>query len=106
VTGGNAAVPLLLVALAVAGVGLGISSAGMQAAAVESVEARHAGAASGIFSTSRYIGSIAGTSVLPVLLGAGTSGSGGVFIMTMIAALLSIVAALGLPPQAKPAPSP
>ncbi len=106
VTGGNAAVPLLLVALAVAGVGLGISSAGMQAAAVESVEARHAGAASGIFSTSRYIGSIAGTSVLPVLLGDGTSGSGGVFIMTMIAALLSIVAALGLPPQAKPAPTP
>ena len=94
---GVASAAELLIALAVAGVGLGLSSAGMQTAAVEAVGPHEAGAASGMFSTSRYIGSIAGTSILPAFLGASAVASGnGVFIMVVAAAILSVAASLGL----------
>ncbi|MDQ6833293.1 MAG: MFS transporter, partial [Chloroflexota bacterium] len=94
---GGIAIPLLLGGLGVAGIGLGLSSAGMQTAAIESVGPREAGVASGVFSTSRYFGSIIGSSILAGLLG--TSGGGGfraVFVMIVVAALLSALVALAL----------
>ncbi|MDQ6907187.1 MAG: MFS transporter [Chloroflexota bacterium] len=93
VAGGQIAIPLLLASLGVAGVGIGLSSAGMQTAAIKSVGPHEAGVASGVFSTSRYFGSIVGSVILAGLLGA--SGGGGfraVFIMVAIAALLSALA--------------
>ncbi len=95
--GGTIAIPMLLISLGVAGVGIGLSSAGMQTAAVESVSPREAGVAAGVFSTSRYFGSITGASILAGLLG--TARGGGfqaVFIMVAIAALLSTIAAAAL----------
>jgi DHA2 family methylenomycin A resistance protein-like MFS transporter len=96
--GGGIAAPLLLGSLGVAGVGLGLSSAGMQTAAIEAVGPREAGVASGVFSTSRYFGSIVGSSLLAGLLG--TAGGGGgfrvVFVMVAAAALLSALVALAL----------
>jgi EmrB/QacA subfamily drug resistance transporter len=95
--GGGIAIPMLLGSLGVAGVGLGLSSAGMQTAAVESVGPTETGVASGVFSTSRYFGSITGSSILAGLLG--TAGGGGfraVFIMVVAAALLSALVALAL----------
>jgi EmrB/QacA subfamily drug resistance transporter len=95
--GGGIAIPLLLGGLGIAGVGLGLSSAGMQTAAIEAVGPREAGVASGVFSTSRYFGSIVGSSVLAGLLGA--AGGGGfrmVFVMVAAAALLSALVALAL----------
>ncbi|MGI8857826.1 MAG: MFS transporter [Thermomicrobiales bacterium] len=95
--GGGIAIPLLLGGLGVAGVGLGLSSAGMQTAAIEAVGPREAGVAAGVFSTSRYLGSIVGSSLLAGLLGA--AGSGGfrmVFVMVAAAALLSALVALVL----------
>jgi hypothetical protein len=53
--------------LVIAGIGLGLSQAGLQTAVLESVSREQSGSASGIFSTSRYIGSIAGSSALPML---------------------------------------
>ena len=47
----NAIVPLLLIGLGVAGTGLGISGPGQQTAALESVPAKEAGAAAGVYST-------------------------------------------------------
>ncbi len=94
---GGIAVPLLIGSLGVAGLGLGLSSAGMQTAAIEAVGPREAGVASGVFSTSRYFGSIVGSSLLAGLLG--TAGGGGfriVFIMVAAAALLSALVALAL----------
>jgi EmrB/QacA subfamily drug resistance transporter len=59
--------PLLVAALAVMGLGLGIAGAPVQAASVESVPAAQSGSASGIYSTSRYVGSVIGTSALALL---------------------------------------
>jgi MFS family permease len=95
--GGDIAIPLLIASLGVAGLGLGLSSAGMQTAAIEAVGPREAGVASGVFSTSRYIGSIVGSSLLAGLLGvSGSSGFRIVFVMVVAAALLSALAALAL----------
>jgi len=88
---------VLPLALAGSGIGIGLSSAGMQTAAIESVGPREAGVASGVFSTSRYFGSITGSSILAGLLGgAGGGGFTAVFIMVAGAALLSAVVALAL----------
>jgi len=94
--GAEIALPILVGGLSLAGVGLGLSSAGMQTAAVESVPSREAGVAAGIFSTSRYIGSITGSSVLPLIYGAG-AGIGGfdrVLFMVLIAAFVAVLASL------------
>jgi EmrB/QacA subfamily drug resistance transporter len=97
--GGGAVETLsLLGGLSFAGVGLGLSAAGLQTAAVESVGPRASGVASGVFSTSRYLGSIVGSSVLGGMLGPseGTAGFGAVFVMAFTAALLSALASCGL----------
>jgi EmrB/QacA subfamily drug resistance transporter len=86
--------PLLLGGLTVAGTGLGLSSASIQTAAVEAVAARDAGVASGVFSTSRYLGSIAGSAFLAALLGGADASFGLVFAVVVAAALLSVVACL------------
>ena len=54
--------------LVVSGIGLGLSAGGLRAAAVEAVDAGHAGLASGIFSTSRYTGGIVGSLLVSLLL--------------------------------------
>jgi DHA2 family methylenomycin A resistance protein-like MFS transporter len=98
VGGGAVGTLSLLGGLTFAGVGLGLSAAGMQTAAVESVGPRSSGVASGVFSTSRYLGSIVGSSVLGGMLGPSesTGGFGAVFIMAFMAALLSALASCGL----------
>ena len=98
-TGGALATPALLAGLAVVGAGIGLSSAGMQTAALESVGAAESGVASGVFSTSRYLGSIVGASLLAGMLvpsGDGVGGFGLIFSMTVAAAFLSALASCGL----------
>lgn len=60
-------VVLTIVALAVMGFGLGVSGAPVQAAAIEAVPGETAGSAAGIFSTSRYVGSVLGSTVLALV---------------------------------------
>ena len=89
----------MVAGLALAGIGLGLSSAGMQTSAVEAVGAREAGVAAGVFSTSRYLGSIVGASIIAALLGGSTSGEGAyiaVFTMIVVSAAIATVAGLGL----------
>jgi EmrB/QacA subfamily drug resistance transporter len=57
---------LLVAALATMGLGLGMSAAPVQTAAVEAVPARDTGSAAGIYSTARYLGSVTGSTVLAV----------------------------------------
>ncbi|MFT4038612.1 MAG: MFS transporter [Thermomicrobiales bacterium] len=57
----------IVIALGIMGLGLGIAGAPVQTAAVESVPHAQTGAAAGIFSTSRYLGSVAGSTVLALL---------------------------------------
>ncbi|HEY8743180.1 MAG TPA: MFS transporter, partial [Chloroflexota bacterium] len=90
---------VLTLSLAVAGAGLGIANPGMQTAAVEAVAAREAGAASGMYSTSRYLGSIVGSSVLPILLTASAPTTADVrhmFVLIILAAGCSAAVSLAL----------
>ena len=89
----------VLTCLAAAGVGGGLAGAAQQAAAVEAVDADKAGVASGIFSTSRYVGGIAGAVVLAGLLD-GRQGAGGfaaLFAVTAAAGLVAALSGLWLP---------
>lgn len=83
-------------ALLVAGFGLGLASAAVQTAAIEAVDPRHAGIASGLFSTGRYAGSIVAALLLALLLGEGGVHAGAFFAVTAAAAAGSALFALRL----------
>ncbi len=86
---------VLVIALAVLGLGLGISGAPVQAASVESVPAAQSGSASGIYSTSRYVGSVVGTSALALLFASEPDpGDTGRFVTLFVA--LGVVAVAGI----------
>ena len=89
----------LFACLALAGSGVGLSSAGMQTSAVEAVDPAQAGVASGLFSTCRYVGSFAGSIALARLLdsGHGLTGFHAVFAMALGGALISVVATAVMP---------
>ncbi len=93
---------VLLGGLALAGVGLGTSSAGMQTAAVEAVEPHETGAAAGIFSTSRYAGSIVGASLLPSLLTLSGGGFRAISLLAVASAALATVLGLGIRDRRRP----
>jgi sugar phosphate permease len=59
----------------------------LQTAVLESVERQHAGVASGISSTSRYLGSIIGSFILANLLGSTSANAGNYWTIFLIAAL-------------------
>jgi MFS family permease len=92
---GASSIALIVVALATMGLGIGIAGAPVQTAAVESVPMGSTGAASGIFSTSRYIGSVVGSSILAGLfIVRPDEGDGalfvGLFVGLAVAALIGI----------------
>lgn len=64
-----------IVALAIMGTGLGVQSAAVQTAAVEAVPVAKTGTAAGVYSTSRYMGSVIGTTILAIVF-ANTPDSG------------------------------
>jgi MFS family permease len=99
IAGTGIAIPLLLGGLALSGTGIGISGAALQTSAMDSVGVAEAGVAAGVYSTSRYFGSIVGSSLLAGLLGTTYSSSGfhAVFVMVAGAAFLSVLLALSLP---------
>ena len=99
VAGAQVKLPPLVVGLAFVGIGIGLAMPGLQSTAVESVREEEAGVASGIYSTSRYLGSIVGSALLAGLLGADRSnvdGLGRVFVIVLIAAALATSVGLGL----------
>ncbi len=99
----------LVGALILIGLGIGTATAALQTTAVESVPARDAGMASGVYTTSRYLGSIVGSALLARLAAgsgelAGPATIGTVFVMVSAAAVLALLAAFGL--RDRPAPRP
>jgi EmrB/QacA subfamily drug resistance transporter len=58
---------LVVIALATMGLGLGVSGAPVQTAAVEAVPVGKTGSAAGLFSTARYLGSVTGSTLLAVV---------------------------------------
>jgi MFS transporter, DHA2 family, methylenomycin A resistance protein len=89
----------LLPCLALMGAGVGLSTAGLQASAIEALEPSQAGVAAGLFSTSRYIGSFAGSIALARLLdeGHGLAAFHAVFLIAFIAAVVAVLVTMALP---------
>jgi MFS family permease len=83
--------PALIAALVGIGSGIGLATVPLQMAAIEAVDVSLSGLVSGIFSTSRYLGSIAGISLLAGPLAPATRGFGG--FATLFAALTGAAAA-------------
>ena len=98
--GGDVSARLLVGSLVLAGAGLGLSNAAVQAAGVEALAPHHAGVASGIFSTGRYLGGIAAASLVATLVSGGRPDYGKLFAIETSAALLSMLLAFALPGRA------
>lgn len=84
--------PMVILGLILMGVGIGTAVPGLQSLVVESISAEHAGAASGIISTSRYFGSIVGSIAVARLLSMESqwiSTGFSVFLMVLLGAALS-----------------
>lgn len=93
---------ILLPCLGLIGVGLGLGWPGLQTASIEALPPNDAGAASGIFSTSRYLGSIVGSSVLTLILSTYHDGPAGfrlAFVIILAAAVGAVFAAAALSTQ-------
>ncbi|MBX3069338.1 MAG: MFS transporter [Thermomicrobiales bacterium] len=63
----NEALWPIALALAIMGVGIGLQGAPVQTAAIEAASAARSGSAAGVFSTSRYIGSVIGATILAMV---------------------------------------
>jgi DHA2 family methylenomycin A resistance protein-like MFS transporter len=90
----------IVAALVGVGSGLGLATVPLQMAALEAVDVSRSGFVSGMFSTSRYLGSIAGISLLAGPLRPAASGVGGfqtLFTVVAAAAAVSAAAAFLLP---------
>ena len=95
---------LLLACLSLTGIGLGLSSVSLQTSALESVELQQAGLATGISSTSRYVGSIAGSKVLALILGLAPIEAANfrlVFLVATIGAGLALLMSWGIHTEVK-----
>lgn len=82
------------------GTGLGVASVPLQLAAIEAVDVSESGLVAGIFSTSRYLGSITGISLFAGALAPAATGTGGfgpLFAMMAAAAAGSAALSLLLP---------
>ena len=97
--GAEVGIPTLIAGLTVVGIGLGVATPGLQTTAVESVSQHRAGMASGLYSTSRYLGSIVGSAILTGLLvtqRGDVDGLDTVFAIVLVASILATVVTLGL----------
>lgn len=87
----------LIVAMGLVGVGMGLSSASVQTAGLEAVPVSATGAAAGLLSTSRYIGSISSSAVLALTVTEGGRGAGPLMALGLAAALAALFASTKLP---------
>jgi len=88
---------VLLICLALVGTGVGICSISLQTAALESVKRDQTGIASGISSTSRYLGSIIGSSIVTMFLSATRAGNfKSIFLIAALAATFAAIVSLGV----------
>ena len=95
VTDGSLAAGPLVALLVVAGAGVGLATPALQTAALEAVPALHAGAASGVYSTLRYAGSVTGTAAVTLIVSE-SAGFGAAFAMAAVAAAVASAVSLGV----------
>jgi MFS family permease len=95
---GSSIAPVLLVAgLAVFGVGLGLTTPNLMSAALGSVPAARAGAAAGVLSMSRYVGSIGTSLLIAGFVTADADGTRVVLGVSAICMTLALLVSRGLP---------
>jgi MFS family permease len=82
-------VGLLVAGPLVMGFGLGLAGASLQAAAMDAVPQAVAGSAAGLYSASRYVGSIAGSLAIGATGATGASSSRSVLVAVVVAAALA-----------------
>jgi EmrB/QacA subfamily drug resistance transporter len=91
---------MYLVPLVAIGAGVGLSTAPVQAAAVDAAPSNVAGQAAGLFSTVTYLGSIVGSASLAAILGDDTPTIDSfhlLYIIVLTASILGVLAAVRLP---------
>lgn len=96
----------LVVGPLVTGAGLGLSGASLQAAAVEAVPQGVAGSAAGLFSASRYVGSIVGSSAISASGVVGAASARTVLIAAIAAAVVATLAGRRAAPSRLATPVP
>lgn len=96
---GTRTTALLVAGPLVMGVGMGLSGASLQAAALESVEQHASGSAAGLFSASRYVGSISGSLAISALGVTGLSDARPVLIATVATTAVAVVSGRFVDPK-------
>ncbi|HEX9258958.1 MAG TPA: MFS transporter, partial [Acidimicrobiales bacterium] len=97
VLGADLHAAVLVAVLVVFGLGLGSVTPSLTTLAIESVPLERSGLASGVLSTSRYVGSVIASVTLGLLLGEGTEGIGTMLWISFGAAVAALATALLLP---------
>jgi MFS family permease len=100
VGGPSVAAVVLIVAITVFGFGFGLAAPNLMTAALESVAEARTGAAGGLFSTARYLGSIPASIVFGVLVDEGTGGVHAVLIVAAVSTAVALAATPRLPTRA------
>lgn len=90
VAGARIAVPLLVACLMAAGAGLALAAPAMQAAALDAVHPEESGAASGVYATSRYLGSILGSTFLAAVADPTGRATFGLILAGAVAAAVAV----------------
>ncbi|MBV1894785.1 MAG: MFS transporter, partial [Ilumatobacteraceae bacterium] len=87
----------LAVGLAAFGIGVGFTTPNLLSAALNSTPRNRAGTAAGIFSTSRYLGSVTSSIAVSIWVTDDASGSRPILGMATVAMVIAVVVARGLP---------
>jgi len=95
--GPTVAVALLVVALALFGLGLGAATPNLMSSALESVPMDRTGSAAGVLSTSRYVGSLTTSLVVAAVVTADAGGTQAVLALSSVAMVGSVIVASRLP---------
>jgi DHA2 family methylenomycin A resistance protein-like MFS transporter len=102
VFGDDVASAMLLATMLLFGLGLGMATPSIMAAGLESAPHHRVGLGSGLFSASRYVGSIVASVLLTALVTDGGSGTGVMLIVSVGALLVSLATAVKLPSRPQP----
>jgi MFS family permease len=91
---------LLVAGPLVMGLGMGLSGASLQAAAMDAVDQAVAGAAAGLYSASRYVGSIAGSLLIGATNATGAGTARPVLVAAVVATALATLTGSRSAPEA------
>jgi MFS family permease len=100
VVGEVGAIPVLVTSVALVGVGMGLSTASVQAGALEVVPLSRSATAAGVLQTSRYLGSITSSAALSLFVSEGGRGARALFVTALAFAAVALAAAVRLPSRA------